>query len=59
MKINTTELKTTVTYGTVIPIKCVNGYNRTSGPDVVTCIEKTTFSGLDDVFCKMIKGTCE
>ena len=48
---NTTELKTPVTYGTAITIRCTTGYKKLSGPDAVTCIENTTFYGLDDVKC--------
>ena len=40
-----------VTYGTIIPIRCVGGYGKLSGPDAVTCIANTTFHGLDDVSC--------
>ena len=48
---NATDLKITVAYGTVIPIRCVSGYEKLSGPDVVICIENTTFCGLDDILC--------
>ena len=48
---NTTELKTPVTYGAVVPVRCVTGYQKISGPDVVTCIESTNFYELDDVKC--------
>ena len=52
MKIeNTTELTTPVSYGTVIPIGCVDGYQKLSGQKAVTCIENTTFYGLDEVVC--------
>ena len=36
---NTTKLKIPVSYGDVIPIRCVSGY------------ENTTFYGLDNVTC--------
>ena len=46
---NTTELKIPVLYGTVIPVRCFGP--KLSGPDAVTCIENTTFHGLDEVVC--------
>ena len=49
---NTTELKIPVSYGSVIPIRCVSGYEKLSGPDAVTCLQNTTFYGLDDVACQ-------
>ena len=48
---NTTTLKTPVTYATVISIRCVGGFEKLSGPDAVTCMENTSFYGLDDVKC--------
>ena len=48
---NTTELKIPVSYGAVIPVRCVCGYEKLSGPDAVTCIENTTFYGIDDIVC--------
>ena len=40
---NATELKTPVTYGAIIPVRCVPGYQKISGPDAVICIETLTF----------------
>ena len=48
---NTTALNSPVLHGTVIPIQCVGGFEKLSGPDAVNCIENTTFYGLDDVIC--------
>ena len=53
---NTTELKSPLSYGDVIPIQCVSGYEKLSGPDIVTCLQNTTFYGLDDVICYIQKG---
>ena len=53
---NTTELKSPLSYGDVIPIRCVSGYEKLSGPNNVTCLQKTTFYGLDDVICYIQKG---
>ena len=47
---NTTELKLPVSYGDRIPVRCVHGYQKLSGPHAVTCIGDT-FYGLDDVVC--------
>ena len=49
---NTTELNTTVSYGAVIHIRCVFGFEKLSGPDNITCIQNTSFYGLDDVTCQ-------
>ena len=48
---NATELKIPVSSGTVVPIRCVLGYQQLSGPDAVTCTTSATFSGLEDVVC--------
>ena len=48
---NVTVIKVPVRYGTAIPIKCVGGYGKLSGPDVVTCLDDTTFAGLDNIRC--------
>ena len=45
---NVNQLKS---HGTVIQIECVDGYDKLSGPDAVTCLDDNTFPGLDDVFC--------
>ena len=42
---------TPIRYGAEIRVGCVTGYQKISGPDAVTCIESTTFYGLDDVYC--------
>ena len=47
---NTTELKLPVSYGARIPVRCVHGYQKLSGPHAVTCIGDT-FYGLDEVVC--------
>ena len=47
---NTTELKLPVSYGARIPVRCVHGYQKLSGPHAVTCI-RDTFYGLDEVAC--------
>ena len=36
-------------YGTVIRIGCIGGHEKLSGPDAVTCIESTSFYGLNDI----------
>ena len=46
--IDKTALESPVTYGTEIPIRCIGGFEKLSGPEAVTCIEGTTFFGLDD-----------
>ena len=50
-KMNTSEVKIPVSYGTVIPIHCFDGYQKLSGPGAVTCIQNTTFYGLDNISC--------
>ena len=47
---NTTELKLPVSYGARIPVRCVDGYQKLSGPHAVTCIGDT-FYGLEKVVC--------
>ena len=47
---NTTELKLPVSHGARIPVRCVDGYQKLSGPHAVTCIGDT-FYGLDEVVC--------
>ena len=48
---NTTDLKTPLTAGAVVQIRCVGGQDKLSGPGAVTCIEGTNFSGLNNVTC--------
>ena len=48
---NATELKIPILHGTKIPIRCVCGYEKSSGPNAVTCLEKAAFIGLDDIRC--------
>ena len=49
---NTTELKIPISYRSLTPIRCVSGYVKLSGLDAVTCLQNTTFYGLDDVACQ-------
>ena len=48
---NATKLDIPIAYGNVIPIRCVDGYLKLTGPDAVTCSENTTFIGLDYIVC--------
>ena len=48
---NVTELKILILHGTEIPIRCASGYEKSSGPDAVTCLQNTLFTGLDDIRC--------
>ena len=48
---NVTELIFPILYGTEIPIRCVSGYEKSSGTDTVTCLQNTSFIGLDDIRC--------
>ena len=48
---NVTELIFPILHGTEIPIRCVTGYEKSSGTDTVTCLQNTSFSGLDDIRC--------
>ena len=50
-KINIGGLKIPVIFGTVLSIRCEVGYEKLSGSDAVTCLENTTFDGLNDVSC--------
>ena len=50
---NATEMKTPILHGTEIQIRCVNGYEKLSGPDTVTCLHNTSFTGLDDILCRV------
>ena len=48
---NVTDLSFPVSSGDVIPVKCVSGYEKFSGPDTVTCDQDTTYIGLENITC--------
>ena len=48
---NATQLIIPILHGDEIPIRCASGYEKSSGPDAVTCLQNTSFTGLDDIQC--------